>query len=214
MDLIESIFRTIFYVIASVIAILTFIKAKNGLLNSVNTEYQKKVMDRLGELSNEIWDEFDFSSDNHWSKDKTLSLILDDIHKYAIENKTDILAKNKYFHGGVPLPKTQIEMLASLERLKSDPFIPPLIRKKLVNIIENRVNSTFEAFHRVINDYQSDLANGKRWGDFDLNKSLIHNEILSIMRNNGAGIEDLQNAAHEVRLEIQKYYESFNPIKS
>lgn len=42
MDLIESIFRTIFYVIASIIAILTFIKAKNGLLNSVNTECQKK----------------------------------------------------------------------------------------------------------------------------------------------------------------------------
>ncbi len=33
-----------FYVAAGVVAILTYLKAKRGLLNTVNTEYQKKVV--------------------------------------------------------------------------------------------------------------------------------------------------------------------------
>jgi hypothetical protein len=48
----------------------------------------------------------------------------------------------------------------------------------------------------------------------ELEAALLSNKVLGIMINNGVGIEDLQAAAHEVRLEIQRYYESFNPIKN
>jgi len=47
-----------FYAVASTIAILTYLKAKNGLLNTVNTEYHKKVIDRLVALSDEVFKEF------------------------------------------------------------------------------------------------------------------------------------------------------------
>lgn len=88
MDFFVKIFQIGFYVTASIIAVLTFVKAKNGLLNSVNTEYQKRVMERLSDLSDEIWEEFDFSSANHWSKNKALDEVLERIHEYAIENVT------------------------------------------------------------------------------------------------------------------------------
>ena len=68
MDLTLKFFQIIFYITASVITVLTFIKAKNGLLNSVNTEYQKRVMDRLASLSNELYDEFDPDSESYWAK--------------------------------------------------------------------------------------------------------------------------------------------------
>ena len=45
MDIAVKIFQSLFYIIASTVAILTYLKAKDGLLNSVNTEYQKKVME-------------------------------------------------------------------------------------------------------------------------------------------------------------------------
>lgn len=213
MDLALKLFQIAFYITASVIAVLTFVKAKNGLLNSVNTEYQKKVMERLSDLSDEIWEEFDFSSANHWSKNSALGEVLERIHKYAAENKHEILTGKAGF-AGVPLPEKQIEMMASLERIKSDPFIPSRIRGKLVDILERRISSTFEAYHTVIKEYQDDLVKGKGWDSFELNESLLSNKVLGIMCNNGVGIEDLQAAAHEVRLEIQRYYESFNPIKN
>ncbi|MFY0678552.1 MAG: hypothetical protein JXR18_14840 [Neptuniibacter sp.] len=213
MDVTLKIFQIGFYITASIIAVLTFIKAKNGLLNSVNTEYQKKVMERLSQLSDEIWAEFDFSSESHWSKNKALDEVLDQIHDHAIQNKHEIITGKAGFPG-VPLPKKQMEMMASLERIKSDPFIPPKIRDKLVGILDKRISSTFEAYHTVVKDYQEDLCKGKLWDSFDHNKSIISNKVLSVMIKNGVGIAELQDAAHEVRLEIQKYYESFNPIKN
>ena len=56
-----------FYAIASIVAILTYRAARRGLLNTVNTEYQKRVMDRLQKLSEDLYSEFDPSSPAHWA---------------------------------------------------------------------------------------------------------------------------------------------------
>lgn len=213
MDIAVKIFQIVFYITASVVAVLTFIKAKNGLLNSVNTEYQKKVMERLALLADELWDEFDFSSENHWSKDGTLSEVLENIHEYALKNKHEILTGKKGFLG-VPLPKKQIEMMAMVEKLKTDPFIPEKIRSKLVLLLDERLSSTLNAYQTVIGEYQKDLSAGRKWNNFEENKSFISNDIVSIMSKNGLAIPKLQEAIHETRLDIQRYYESFNPIKN
>ncbi len=55
-----------FYVAAGVVAILTYLKAKRGLLNTVNTEYQKKVIERLGSIADELLEEFDPASERYW----------------------------------------------------------------------------------------------------------------------------------------------------
>jgi len=213
MDLAVKLFQMAFYFTASTVAILTFIKAKNGLLNSVNTEYQKKVMERLSSLSEELWEEFDYSSEKHWSKDKNLQDTLDDIHKYALSHKHEILTK-KFGFLGVPVPKKQMELMALQEKLKSDPFVPHEIRGKLVGILENRVSAMFDAYHSVIGEYQKDIEEGKHWDKFDDNHDWISNKIVCVMSKNGAGITELESAAHEVRLEVQKYYNQFNPLKN
>src|SRR5436190_69152 len=53
-----------FYAIASVVAILTYRAARRGLLNTVNTEYQKRVMDRLQKLSDDLYSEFEKYAQN------------------------------------------------------------------------------------------------------------------------------------------------------
>ena len=57
-----------FYVVGAVVAILTYRAARRGLLNTVNTEYQKRVMDRLRRLSEDLYGEFDPSSEAYWPK--------------------------------------------------------------------------------------------------------------------------------------------------
>lgn len=54
-----------FYVVGAIVAIPTYRAARRGLLNTVNTEYQKRVMDRLHRLSEDLYSEFDESSDTH-----------------------------------------------------------------------------------------------------------------------------------------------------
>lgn len=57
-----------FYITVATITVLTYRSAKNGLLNTVNTEYQKKVIAKLEELSNELGSEIDSTSPNYWAK--------------------------------------------------------------------------------------------------------------------------------------------------
>lgn len=44
LDTLLKVAQISFYLIASTIAILTYIKAKKGLLNTINSEYHKKII--------------------------------------------------------------------------------------------------------------------------------------------------------------------------
>ena len=61
-------------------------------------------------------------------------------------------------------------MMGSLERINSDPFIPLNERNKLAFILDKRISSTFEAYHKAIENYQDDLCKGKGWETFYDNK--------------------------------------------
>ncbi|HDY8173928.1 TPA: hypothetical protein RQL04_004425 [Vibrio vulnificus] len=208
-----KIIQILFYITGSVVAVLTFLKAKNGLLNTVNTEYQKKVLERLHQISEDIWEEFDFSSDKHWSKEKDLDEVIDRIHTEARKFKHEIITGKHQLHG-VPMPLKQRELMAFTEKLKSDPFVPQEIRSKLLKILDKRSDALFHSYYRVLKEYQQGLCEGKYWETLDENKYWINNQIVEFMCNEGAGVQDNESAAHEMRLEIQKYYEKFNPIKN
>ena len=92
MDTLLKVVQIGFYITAASIGILTYLKAKNGLLNTVNTEYQKKVIDRLAELSTELLDEFDSSSDNYWLRENSVKEILDRIHEEIMPHKNEIIS--------------------------------------------------------------------------------------------------------------------------
>jgi len=53
-----------FYLSAIAVAWLTYVSAKRGLLNTVNTEYQKRVIDRLADVSAGLWEEIGGLGDN------------------------------------------------------------------------------------------------------------------------------------------------------
>lgn len=77
----------VFYVVASIITILTYLKAKDTLLNTVNTEYQKKVIGRLEELAKELGSEFDSKSSNYWARQNPIREFVSEINEVYAEQK-------------------------------------------------------------------------------------------------------------------------------
>lgn len=213
MEIAVKIFQSLFYVIASTIAILTYLKAKDGLLNSVNTEYQKKVMEKLAQLSEEIVGEFDFSSKNHHSKDLTFGELVSRVNRFAKENKEEMLAGNLKFIG-TPATEQMIVGLTKPSLIETDPFIPSGIRAKLTSFYKMKYEETYSVYREVILEYQNALENGDSiwWRNIDSAPGILRNRVNDILDNRGIGLSKLKDFAHEIRNDIKKYYDNFNPI--
>lgn len=100
-----KIVQILFYVSAGTIAVLTFLSAKKGLLNPINTEYHKRAFEKIEHLSDDLLSEFDPTSDNYWAKEDPLKEFLEEIHDVFNKNKVQIL-KDKKFVYGQPIPKS------------------------------------------------------------------------------------------------------------
>ena len=72
---------------------------KKGLLSNVNTEYHKKVIERMDELSKTLLDEYDFDSPNHWSKHGLVDDAVRAINKEFMASRDDILREGKFEPG-------------------------------------------------------------------------------------------------------------------
>lgn len=212
LDAVLKIVQMAFYVTAGTVAILTFVKAKNGLLNSVHTEYQKRVMDHLADLSEELYSEYDPESEHYWVNQQSVHEVLERLHAEFKPYKYDIITK-KQPPPGIPVSSLESKLRRLLDKYKSDPFIPFDIREKIVEFFSKRVAAMNEAFVTEIEKYKNELAEGKHWDTLDQNRHWIHNRILDRLNSAGCGISQVQEHVHAIRNDIQRYLEGFNPIK-
>lgn len=201
-----------FYTVGAVVALLTYAKAKRGLLNTVNTEYQKKVIDRLAAVADELVQEFDPESERYWAKQDSVDEIISEIHNEIRDHKAEIIALGEY-RGGIPASAHEMHLSRLLERLKSDPFLPKEIRDVIVDLLVNRFDVMLSAFHEEIEAYTTALAKGKHWDTLDSNADWIQNRINKKLYQRGCGISQIHEEVHKIRLAIQKYLESFDPRK-
>jgi hypothetical protein len=200
-----------FYSITAIVAVLTYRAARRGLLNTVNTEYQKRVMDRLHKLSDDLYAEFDPNSESYWPKVRAVHAAIDHINDVFERNHDAILAERKYYYG-VPVSKDVERMRRLLEPVISDPFIPEDIRSAVVDLLENRIQVLSSLYYEELEKYANNLAKAKHkpFSDIDdMNK--IHNRIIEQQRVRGCGITQIETEVHEVRGLIQDYFDSFNP---
>src|SRR5579863_667800 len=109
-----------FYTIAAIVAILTYRAARRGLLNTVNTEYQKRVMDRLQKLSEDLYSEFDPSSPTHWATRHPVHDAIRAINEVFRNNRSEILAARQ-FHYGTPYTEDVKRLQHLLAPAVSDP---------------------------------------------------------------------------------------------
>jgi hypothetical protein len=200
-----------FYAIAAMVTILTYRAARRGLLNTVNTEYQKRVIDRLQKLSEDLYSEFDPSSETYWPMMRAVHEAVEEINGVFERNQDQILAERKYFYG-IPVTKDVQRLRRLLDPAVSDPFIPDEIRSAVVDLLENRIQVLGSLYSDEFEKYSNDLAKGKHEPFTDLDDvNKIHSKIVEQQRLRGCGIAQIEGEVHEIRALIQDYFDSFNP---
>ena len=200
-----------FYAIVAIVTVLTYRAARRGLLNTVNTEYQKRVMDRLQKLSDDLYREFDPLSETYWPNVRPVQEALKHINDTFERNRAQILTERKYYYG-TPVTKDVERLRRLLDPVISDPFIPDEIRSAVVDLLDNRIHVLESLYLDEFEKYSNDLAKGKHepYVDLaDLNK--IHNKIVEQQRLRGCGIAQIEEEVHEIRALMQDYFDSFNP---
>lgn len=204
--------QTIFYLTGSTIAVLTYMKAKNGLLNTVNTEYHKKVIERLYFISEDLYSEFDPSSENYWLKSDIAGEICAGINEQFIKSRHLIVSgKIKSDLFGIPSPSEYNKIRNKAGKIRSDPFIPEEIRNTIIEYLDGRANSLFSAFYSIGQEYAKSLCEDKYTDTLSENKYWIHNKINNFMYSKGYGISDCESHVNKIRLQIQGYYRKYDP---
>ena len=132
-DEVLKLIQILFYIIAGTLGILTYLSAKKGLLNTVNTEYHKRAFDKIESLSQELLSEFDPKPENQWANGDNLKDFLKETHETFEKNKEQIL-KTKEFHSGIQMPKVFNRLQGIVQGIKSDPFLPKEIRNEVSGI--------------------------------------------------------------------------------
>jgi hypothetical protein len=185
---------------------------KRRLLNTVNTEYQKRVMDRLTLLAEELYSEFDPASESFWVKNDPVVEVVAEINKMFRDGGALILKEGKWSLG-IPVSRDYAKLSGFVSKVKSDPFIPKRIREQLVDLLEARVQTLRTAYEEVIREYADSLAKGLHGDTLDENGYWLHNEINKLCYECGCGISQIEEEVHRLRLYVQQYLESFNPFR-
>jgi hypothetical protein len=200
-----------FYALGMTLAILTYRAAVRGWLTPTNTEYQKRVMDRLAKLSEDLYSEFDESSDHYWPNLRPVHAAIEEMNQTFKRNKDEVLAARTWYYG-TPTPKDIHRLHRLLRPILSDPFIPENIRAAVVDLLESRLEVLQEVYVKEFERYSDNLAKGKHPPLTDLDDvNRIHNRVVDQLNKQGCGIRSIENAIHDVRGLIQDYFDSFNP---
>jgi hypothetical protein len=206
-----KIIQIAFYAIGMIVAILTYRAAKRGLLNTVNTEYQKRVMDRLQKLSEDLYSEFDLSAPTHWARIRPVHEAIEAINEVFENRRDEILTARKYYCG-TPYTEDVRRLRDLLDPVVSDPFIPENIRAAVIDLLRNRLYVLQGIYGREFDKYADSLAKGKEAPLTELDDvNKLHNKIIEQMNKQGCGITQIEREVHEIRGLIQDYFDSFNP---
>jgi hypothetical protein len=215
LDQLLKIAQVLFYVTVGTVAVLTYRAAKDTLLNTVNTEYQKKVIGRLEELAKELGSEFDSNSPNWWARHNPVKEFVDEINDVYAEQKEEV-EKLGYYPYGYPESAPISRLRYLLDSIESDPFIPKHIRSHVREVLRQRVETLSEIYINEFDSYFKSLLKGRKplrtKGD-DPEFDKFHNRIIQKLNRKESGISDYEKQIHEIRMNLQKYLESFDPLK-
>jgi len=203
-----------FYIIGATIAILTYRSAKRGLLNTVNTEYHKRVIDHLEKLSETLYSEFDPDSDSYIARSFN-------INRIARER----LEVHNQIHGGkypqdlilhrVELTELESKLYKLIKELKSSPFLPDHIVNYTVEYLTGRVKSIndikmkyyFEILHKEMKKDGIIPPEGINHLVYWFEQSVRYG-----INKSEYGEEEVEMEVHKIRTMIKDYLKSFNPL--
>jgi hypothetical protein len=168
-------------------------------------------MDRLQKLSEDLYSEFDPSSEAYWANVHAVHEGIEEINDVFERNREGILSARKYNYGA-PVTKDVERLRRLLGPVISDPFIPEEIRSALVDLLDNRIQVLESLYIDEFEKYSNDLAKGKHEPFTELDDvNKIHNRIVDQEQLRGCGIAQIEDEVQKIRALIQDYFDSFNP---
>ncbi len=200
-----------FYASAIAVAWLTYWSAKRTLLNSVNTEYQKRVLDRLAEVSRRLWDE------EHDREGGTLyTEFLAEIRERASKVSTAVVEgadfetwEYRLLIGGAPAFVNHLFRLATL--WETDPFLPRHLRIPICDFLCERGQALWDASTETLTAHHNSLTGGSiQPGEAASREARA--KAIEIAEGKGFGARQSEERLKEIRHNIQIYLESFNPL--
>lgn len=202
-----------FYIVGGTVAVLTYRAAKIGLLNTVNTEYHKKVIDRLEDISSKLIREFDHLSSDHWIHHDSTKEVIAAVNKEAKIRRHELLTKGPSALPGTLRSSTEIRLYSEGQVIKSDPFIPEAIRNEIFALLNGRSEALMRAHLAYVKEYKQRLSEGSGWDTMDDNHSYIHNQINAQLYKDGFGIAQVEEKVSAIRSSIQTFYAEFDPSR-
>jgi len=187
------------------------------LLNTVNTEYQKRVMDRLETLSNTLYSEFYQDSEEYWlnttGKVTVVSIVLEDLEHYKnFKEKNMSLEPGEKYRIGVPVTSMDEKLTNLIDNIKSDPFLPDEIANRAVEKLTFRRDNMSIITLEEISAYREKLFR-HQFTNLEGLPFALSNKIHDRMYESGCGIEQVEEDVHNIRILIREYLKSFNPLK-
>jgi hypothetical protein len=175
----------------------------NKRQSPTDAEYNKRVMDRLAKLSDELYSEFNPACEDYLKTHHGLVAALAIIHHDFKQAKDAILADGEW-RGWVILPADTFRFEKILEPVRSDPFIPDSIRKVVIELLESRLDAFTEVSGMELDEYRNALASGEMEPDEE-NWVPIMNQINAEMTKRNCGPAQIEDAVHKIRRMIQDY---------
>jgi hypothetical protein len=203
-----------FYVVAGVVAVLSYRAAVRGWLTPTNTEYQKRVMDRLAELSKDLYKEFDPNSATEREDDRVRKAIAE-FNAIFEANRESALARKKWDFD-VAYPEVMDRLDCLLGPIQSDPFVPEEIRDAVIELAERRLRGTRRVYRKELKVYADRLAQGEKPLSPEARED--RRGILEIIERIRRGMREQkcdwgsnEKSVHTIRSMVKDYFEAFNP---
>lgn len=192
---------------------MTYISARKGLLNTVNTEYYKKVIENIYKISDELYADCDVFENNPESQSASIDEFIKRLNEYARQHRHEILtAVPDKLPLMAPMTKLQVRLVKLERKFDSDPFLPEPIRSSVVSYLKHRSNALHEVHWDAAKEYLEQLAKDSDWGDLDRKSGGFHNSINSKYYDAGIGQSQVEDKVNKLRLEIQHYFAKYDPL--
>ena len=214
LDVALKIVQGAFYIVAGCVAVLTYIKAKKTLLNTVNTEYNKHVINRLAELAEELFSEFDPNSGLSW---REYNIVNEHFEAFCSEyedfkKRFPKQEPDDEWFPGVPVSRRNMELRGLERKVRSDPFIPQAIRLEVLRYLNGRMSVLHGAetvSHKHVIEHQLKQDRPLERSDAIYG---IHNIVNDYQYEHGFGISQCEERVESIRLAIQKHFEAYDPM--
>lgn len=208
---IKSVFQTLFYMVTIAVAILTYINAKKSILSPVNTEYQKRIFDRLAEVTSFLCSEFQMGSSEYYlyqlPMEETLKEITDEYERI----KNDIEDKNDFHVTDYPVNPEWIKFRKKYDEVQFDPYIPEKLKTPILEYLNKRAESSSIAHNQAVSNFIRDANEESCAYVIKEDSWRLHNYFLEALEQQKCDTETLEPEVNKIKENFQEYMQSFQP---